>query len=168
MDESARGSRATLLAHDIEAVAGSDRRTPRSRRGVRQFLRCVLYYIPATSGDSSMSSGSRPASLATATTCDCGCLSLFATIGQEVLGVSGDPDVGQERTRATGTTCHARVGPTTPKQLGQSIGSFGRSDRSAPRCTRLRARQPPTTAAQITEIAEAVQNSFDTASSLVE
>ena len=41
--------------------------------------------------------GIRPASLPTATTRHRGRLSLIATIGQEVLGVSGDPDVGQQR-----------------------------------------------------------------------
>jgi hypothetical protein len=39
----------------------------------------------------------RPASLPTATTCDCGCLSLIAAIRQEVLGVNGDPNIGQQR-----------------------------------------------------------------------
>src|SRR5262249_10542375 len=38
-----------------------------------------------------------PASLATATTRARGCLRLFATIRQEVLGMSGDPDIGQQR-----------------------------------------------------------------------
>jgi hypothetical protein len=41
--------------------------------------------------------GSRPPALPTATTRDRGCLSLFASIGQEVLGMSSDPDVGQQR-----------------------------------------------------------------------
>jgi hypothetical protein len=41
--------------------------------------------------------GFGPASLPTATTRERGRLSLIASIGQEVLGVSGDPSVGQER-----------------------------------------------------------------------
>jgi hypothetical protein len=41
--------------------------------------------------------GFRPASLPTATTRTRGRLSLIAAIREEVLGVSGDPDVGQER-----------------------------------------------------------------------
>jgi hypothetical protein len=41
--------------------------------------------------------GFGPSSLPTATTLDRGRLSLIATIRQEVLGVSGDPDVGQQR-----------------------------------------------------------------------
>jgi hypothetical protein len=51
----------------------------------------------ALSGASAVFRGSRPASLPTATTRHRGRLSLIATIRQEVLGVSGDPDVGQER-----------------------------------------------------------------------
>jgi hypothetical protein len=47
-----------------------------------------------------------------------GGLGLIATVGQQVLRVSRDPDVGQERTRATVTPCLARVGPTTSKQFG--------------------------------------------------
>src|SRR5262249_30510257 len=43
----------------------------------------------------------------------CG-LGLIATVRQQVLRVRRDPDVGQERTRATVTPCHARFGPTTP------------------------------------------------------
>jgi hypothetical protein len=43
--------------------------------------------------------GFRPASLPTATTRDRGRLSLIAAIRQEVLGVSGDPDVRQQRLR---------------------------------------------------------------------
>jgi hypothetical protein len=39
----------------------------------------------------------RSAALPTATTRDRGRLGLIATICQEVLGVSGDPDVGQQR-----------------------------------------------------------------------
>jgi hypothetical protein len=46
--------------------------------------------LPAAPGES-------PASLPTAPTRDRGRLSLNATIRQEVLGVSGDPDVGQQR-----------------------------------------------------------------------
>jgi hypothetical protein len=41
--------------------------------------------------------GFRPASLPTATTRDRGRLSLIATKRQEVLGVGGDLDVGQQR-----------------------------------------------------------------------
>jgi hypothetical protein len=41
--------------------------------------------------------GFRAASLPTATTRHCGRLSLIAAIGQEVLGVSSDPEVGQQR-----------------------------------------------------------------------
>jgi hypothetical protein len=51
----------------------------------------------AISGVSAVFQGFRPASLPTATTRDRGRLSLIATIRQEVLGVSGDPDVGQQR-----------------------------------------------------------------------
>ena len=51
----------------------------------------------AISGASAVFRGFRPASLPTATTRDRRRLSLLATIGQEVLGVSGDPDVGQQR-----------------------------------------------------------------------
>jgi hypothetical protein len=72
----------------------------------------------AISGASAVFRGFRPASLPTATTRDRGRLRLIATIRQDVLGVSGDLDVGQEPTRATVTPCHARVGPTTPQQFG--------------------------------------------------
>ena len=51
----------------------------------------------ATSGDSAAFRDFRPAPLPTATTRDRGRLSLIATIRQEVLGVSGVPDVGQQR-----------------------------------------------------------------------
>jgi hypothetical protein len=50
----------------------------------------------AISGASAVFRGFRPASLPTATTRDRGHLSLIAAIRQEVLGVSGDPDVGQQ------------------------------------------------------------------------
>lgn len=50
----------------------------------------------AISGASAVFRGFGPASLPTATTRDRGRLSLIATIRQEVLGVSGDPDVGQQ------------------------------------------------------------------------
>ena len=53
--------------------------------------------IAAISGASAVFRGFRPASLPMAATRDRGRLSLIATIGQEVLGVSGDPDVGQRR-----------------------------------------------------------------------
>src|SRR5262249_17566225 len=43
-----------------------------------------------------------------------GGLGLIATVRQQVLRVRRDPEVGQERTRATVTPCHARFGPTTP------------------------------------------------------
>src|SRR5262249_56509239 len=51
----------------------------------------------AISGASAAFRGFRPASLPTATTRDRSRLSLIATIRQEVLGVSGDPDVGPQR-----------------------------------------------------------------------
>src|SRR5262249_31718063 len=51
----------------------------------------------AISSASAVFQGFRPASLPTATTRDRGRLSLIATIRQEVLGVCGDPDVGQQR-----------------------------------------------------------------------
>jgi hypothetical protein len=55
-------------------------------------------HIPAGTAAISRASavfrGFRPASLPTATTRDRGRLSLIASIGQEVLGVSGDPSVG--------------------------------------------------------------------------
>ena len=51
----------------------------------------------AISGASAVFRGFRPASLPTATTRDRRRLSLIATMRQEVLGVSGDPDVGQQR-----------------------------------------------------------------------
>ena len=51
----------------------------------------------AISGASAVFRGFRPASLPTATTRDRGRRGLIATIRQEVLGVSGDPDVGQQR-----------------------------------------------------------------------
>ena len=60
-----------------------------------------------------------------------GGLGLIATVRQQVLRVRRDPDVGQERTRATVTPCHARVGPTTPNLIVRS--AFGRSDRRAQR-----------------------------------
>ncbi len=50
----------------------------------------------AISGASAVFRGFRPASLPTATTRDRGRLRLIAAIRQEVLGVSGDPNVGQE------------------------------------------------------------------------
>jgi hypothetical protein len=51
----------------------------------------------AISGTPAVLRGFRPASRPTATTRDRGRLSLLATVRQEVLGVSGDPDVGQQR-----------------------------------------------------------------------
>jgi hypothetical protein len=48
------------------------------------------------SGASAVFRGFRPAPLPTATTRDRGRLSLIAAIRQEVLGVSGDPDVRQQ------------------------------------------------------------------------
>jgi hypothetical protein len=51
----------------------------------------------AISGASAVFRGFRPASLPTATTRDRGRLGLIATIPQEVLEASGDPDVGQQR-----------------------------------------------------------------------
>jgi hypothetical protein len=51
----------------------------------------------AISGTSAVFRGVSPASLPTATTRDRSRLSLIAAIRQEVLGVSGDPDVGQQR-----------------------------------------------------------------------
>jgi hypothetical protein len=51
----------------------------------------------AISAASAVFRGFRPTSLPTATTRDRGRLSLIAAIRQEVLGVSGDPDVGQQR-----------------------------------------------------------------------
>jgi hypothetical protein len=51
----------------------------------------------AISGASAVFRGFRPAALPTATTRDRSRLGLIAAILQEVLGVSGDPDVGQQR-----------------------------------------------------------------------
>jgi hypothetical protein len=48
---------------------------------------------PAISGASAVLQGFRPASLPTATPRDRGRLSLIARISEEVLGVSGDPDL---------------------------------------------------------------------------
>jgi hypothetical protein len=51
----------------------------------------------AVSGASDVLRDFRPAALPTATTRDRGHLTLIATIRQEVIGVSGDPEVGQQR-----------------------------------------------------------------------
>ena len=63
-----------------------------------------------------------------------GGLGLIATVRQQVLRVRRDPEVGQERTRATVTPCHARVGPTTPKsatQTGVRLTAIGKVVRRA-------------------------------------
>jgi hypothetical protein len=61
---------------------------------IRQF-RAV--HTEAISWASALFRGFRPASLPTATTRDRGRPSIIPTIRQEVLAVSGDPDVGQQR-----------------------------------------------------------------------
>src|SRR5262249_52755798 len=78
------------------AVVGSDRRAPTYQARGAPVPPLGAYHIQAMLGALAVFPGLRPASLPTATTCDCGCLSLFATIRQEVLRVSGDPDVGQQ------------------------------------------------------------------------
>src|SRR5262245_28688979 len=67
-----------------------------------------------------LSRGLRPGEGATTARARGG-LGLLATVRQQVLRVRRDPDVGQERTRAAVTPCHARVGPTTPKSANRKL-----------------------------------------------
>jgi hypothetical protein len=123
---------------------------------MRQLLHFWTYHIPATSEASDVLPALRPQSLATLTTLDRGCLGIFATIGQEVLGVSSDPDAGSSACRFTSfddravNNARAHANGSSPP-LGQAPpeNTGGPLDAHCPRGSRQRGRNGGVEAARV-------------------